>query len=254
MTYRLLIEYDGADFRGWQTQDGHPTVQETLEKALQVALGKRAPIVGSGRTDTGVHARGQVAHFQVEQEIDAPRVLRSLNGLLPPSITVLDLTQALEGFHARYDARRRRYHYYIATMPRALDRRSRVLVRPALDMAAMRAATRHLLGAHHCGAFCRTRSETTNRICEIFVARWVAEQRPGDARFEIEADRFLHGMVRSIVGTLLEVGRGKRREDDLVRILASQDRREAGPAAPAHGLVLEKVTYFDIEHQGMPRG
>ena len=243
MTYRLLIEYDGTDFSGWQRQARDPTIQGELEKALEIALRRRLAVVGSGRTDAGVHARGQVAHIRSEKPLDPFRLRRSLNGLLPEGIVVLSIAQADDDFHARYGARRRLYHYYISTAPRALERRLRWFVRPAPDFELMNHAAETLLGTHHFGALCRTRSETQNRICTVEHARWIAEDRLGDWRFEIAADRFLHGMVRAAVGTLIEIGHGKRPADDLARVLASQDRREAGRAAPAHGLVLEHVAY-----------
>lgn len=243
MTYRLCIEYDGTDFHGWQIQPNGITIQESLEKALHTVLRAPTAIVGSGRTDAGVHARGQVAHFKTEQPIDPFRLRRSLNGVLPNSIAILSVDEADDAFHARYSARQRRYHYFACTAPRALDRRYRWFLRPAPNFDVMNEAARHLLGQHNFSAFCKTRSETENRICTIARSQWVAEERAENWRFEIVGDRFLHGMVRAIVGTLIEIGRDKRPATDLPRVLASQDRREAGSAAPAHGLVLAHVGY-----------
>lgn len=242
-TYRLDLEYDGTDFHGWQRQADRITVQQALEEALAVALHTPCTVVGSGRTDAGVHARGQVAHIHLSEPTDGYRLRRALNGLLPRSVAVLALQAVEDGFHARYDARQRHYRYYISTLPRPLDRHRRYLLRPVPDFDAMNTAARLLLGCHDFSAFCRTRSETRNRTCTLSQAHWTPEAYDGNWHFAISGDRFLHGMVRAIVGTLLQIGRGKRALDDLPGILASRDRREAGPAAPAHGLVLEQVDY-----------
>ena len=243
-TYVLLVEYDGTDYCGWQRQENGPTVQEAIETALATALRvPRIPVVGSGRTDAGVHARGQVAHFVTDGPLDTRQLQQSLNGLLPQSVAIQKLAEGPDGFHARYDAVGRLYHYYLSTAPVALERGHRVHVKSPPDFAKMNEAATHVWGTHHFGAFCITKSSTVNRVCTVSRAKWVPEGKPGNWRFEIEADRFLHGMVRAVVGTLLLIGRGLKGPEDMPRILASRDRQAAGPAVPARGLVLERVSY-----------
>ena len=246
-TYKLLIEYDGTNLHGWQVQPDLESVQASIEGALEVVLGMRPNVIGSGRTDAGVHARGQVAHFCLESAVDARKLQASLNGLLPRSIRVLAASEADDGFHARYDAVLRTYHYYISTQSRALDAHMRWEVRPAPDFSMMNDAAAILLGQHDFSAFCRAKSETKNRVCRLAVAQWIPEAREGDWLFDIRGDRFLHGMVRTAVGTLLDVGRARISSDDLAEVLKSRDRRRAGQAAPARGLVLEHVAYSESD-------
>lgn len=242
-TYRMTVEYDGSEFCGWQIQPDEPSVQESLEDALATALRVPVKVVGSGRTDAGVHARHQVAHFHFNEPVDTFRLLASLNGILPPSVAVRSLREVEDAFHARYDARVRTYHYHVTTGFRALDRHMRLRIHPEPDFNRMNVAARDLLGEHDFHTFCRTQSGTKNRVCTLHVARWMAESDAGDWRFEISGNRFLHGMVRAIVGTLLEIGQEDRPIDDIPRLLAARDRRHAGPAVPAFGLVLEDVLY-----------
>lgn len=245
MRYQLLIEYDGTPFHGWQVQPNCETVQEVIERAFETALRYRPAVVGSGRTDAGVHARGQVAHVDLRDPVDIHKLRRSLNGLLPRQIAVLDLCVVADDFHARFDARKRTYMYHVSVEKHPLSsHRSYILWREP-DFETMNKAAVLLLGTHEYSAFCRIQSETKNRVCTINEAIWIKETYKGDWVFKISADRFLHGMVRTIVGTLLEIGFGKREVDSLTALIRSKDRTLAGPAAPPHGLVLEEVLYFD---------
>lgn len=242
-TYKLYIEYDGTDWHGWQSQPEDPTVQDAIENALRTALRKPVSITGSGRTDAGVHARGQIAHMTIDQEIDTRRLAGSLNGILPKSVAVRAIECVRDDFHARYDARLRRYAYRICTVPIAIARHYHWHVMPKPDVNVMNQAARDLIGTYDFSAFCRINSKTRNRVCSISRAQW----KPGEVSdtwiFDIRADRFLHSMVRSIVGTLVEIGHGKRSPDCIPDLIACKDRREAGFVAPACGLMLEEVYY-----------
>ncbi len=242
-TYQMTVEYDGTDWHGWQIQPDENTIQGELEQALGIICRTEVPVVGSGRTDAGVHARGQIAHFILEHPIELSRLANSLNGVLPTSISVRNLQAVPDKFHARFDAISRRYSYTIQTVPAALGSKFSWFIRPSPDIAEMISAAPYLVGKNDYSAFCTTKSETKNRVCNITHASWSPGPPDGCWVFQIEADRFLHGMVRAIVGTLIEIGHGKRSPESIIKIIGSRDRRDAGATAPAKGLVLETVGY-----------
>src|SRR5215211_5165852 len=239
---RLVVAYDGAPFSGFARQRDRRTVQGELEDALSRLAKRPVRTVGAGRTDAGVHARGQVVHADVPARVDPERVRRALNGRLGPAITVREAAWAPPGFDARLSARRRTYVYRVddSGQPDPLLR-GFVLAWPRpLDLSRMREAARPLLGEHDFAAFCRRRSgaTTTRRLRSLGVRR-----RHGLVEVRLVADAFCWQMVRGIVGHLLLVGDGRRDPASTAAVLAAADRSRAGNIAPAHGLVLEAVTY-----------
>jgi len=240
---KLTLEYDGTDFVGWQVQPNGRTVQEELEKALRVLLGHDVRVVGAGRTDSGVHATGQVASFFAERRLPKSAYLKGLNGILPPDVAAVDMEEVPDEFCARRWASGKRYVYRISNRPvrSPLRRRTHWQIFPPLDVAAMREAAKHFVGRHDFAAFRASDCTAPTTVRELF--RLDLLQQGDEIAFVFEATAFLKQMVRNIVGTLVEVGLGKRPPDDPVRILASRDRRLAGETAPAHGLTLERVWY-----------
>lgn len=240
-TYRLDLEYDGTDFHGWQVQPGQRTVQGQVAAALGRLCGGPVAVVGAGRTDAGVHALAQVASFDVERDLDPVMLLGALRGLLPPDVRVWRAGRASAGFSARHSALSRRYAYHMLRQPSALGRRHHHVLRRAVDARSMAAAAACLLGTHDFSAFAATDSSGPDRICTV-----LASAVQGDARrlcFEVEANRFLHHMVRRLAGALVEVGRGRLGSGDLARILAERDSSRGGPKLPACGLFLVGVRY-----------
>ena len=242
-TFKLTLEYDGTNYHGWQVQPNVPTIQRALEAAIKQVAQHEVNVIGAGRTDAGVHALAQVAHFSTTARLTAEEWLRALNGLLPPDVAVLAVEEVSETFHARYSAKSKLYRYHLLTRPhRSALSRSKVLHYPyPLDLTAMQEASRALIGTHDFSSFQGSPTDTENPICTI--SRLEIERFGDEIRFEVEANRFLKQMVRAIVGTLLEVGRGKLRAGDVAGILAAKDRTKAGPTAPAHGLYLVRVDY-----------
>jgi tRNA pseudouridine38-40 synthase len=241
-TIKLTLEYDGTDFVGWQYQENGRSVQDVVEKGLSQILQKDIRIAGAGRTDSGVHAKGQVASFRTETSLNCALIVRGLNGVLPKDVVALDAQETAEGFHARYDARSRRYEYVIKIAPSAIARSFCWAVGYKLDIESMRGCLTDILGLHDFASFCKSDSMVKHHNCTVYEASW-RKQNDSTFVFEIAADRFLHGMVRALVGTMVEIGRAHRSVDDFKRIMAAKDRRKAGMAAPPQGLFLSAVEY-----------
>ena len=238
---KLLIEYEGTDYAGWQRQENARTIQGEIEDVLLRVLQEKITVVGAGRTDSGVHARGQVANFLTRSPLSCVEIGRALNGLLPGEIAIQSVEEVPEDFHARYSARGRCYSYSIVRAPSALLRNFAWYVRYPLDVDLMKKAVDALPGAREFGSFCKGQAEAGHCRCTVFSACWSEE----GARllFVIRANRFLHGMVRALVGTMVDVGRGYTTLEEFSSILAMNDLHEGGANAPARGLTLESVLY-----------
>jgi len=243
-TLRLTLAYDGTDFHGWQVQTTGRTVQGEVEAAWASLTGERVRIQGAGRTDAGVHALGQVASLRTETQLPAHKLRLGLESLTPEDVAVLDVADAPEEFNARHSARGKRYRYQLVNAPVASPflRRYAWHVRKPLDRAAMRAAADALLGAHDFSSFRLAGCDAKTPVREMRRIDFV-ERDDGVLWLELEASAFLRGMARAIVGTLLEIGRGRRAADSMPRILAACDRSAAGRTAPPQGLFLVRVWY-----------
>jgi tRNA pseudouridine38-40 synthase len=240
---RLILGYDGTDFHGWQLQPGLRTVQETLEGALAALTGERLRVNASGRTDTGVHAVGQVVNFRSETKLAADVLVRAINAHLPADVVVREAADVPESFDANRDARRKLYRYIIhdGAVPDLFMRRYCHHTRYRLDAAAMARAAACLRGTHDFHSF---ETDWPNRASSVRTITHLAVNRFGDwIWLDVEADGFLYNMVRAIAGTLINVGRGYWPESRVDEILEAKDRRQAGPTAPAQGLFLMRVKY-----------
>jgi tRNA pseudouridine38-40 synthase len=241
---RLTIEYDGADYCGWQRQINGLSIQQVLEEAIARITGEEVRIIGSGRTDAGVHALGQVAHFKTDSALAERNLLMGINSLLPPDIVVTDLRDAPAPFHARFDVLSKVYCYRICNRPvrSALERRYAWFIWEPLDLEKIRTVIPLFKGKHDFSSFCSTHTDSPDRVRTI-LDMTVRKDPGGVIVISMEADGFLRYMVRTIVGALVEVGRGKCSPEDIERILVSRDRRTAGLTAPPQGLFLKEVKY-----------
>jgi tRNA pseudouridine38-40 synthase len=240
---RALIAYDGSKFYGWQRQSGFHSVQEAIEDALLALTGEAIRVHGSGRTDTGVHALGQVAHFRTDTKLSDDRLRHALNFHLCPGVIARRLETAPDDFHARFSSIGKRYMYVVATT-RFRPPFGPLLchwVPQVLDYAAMRAGANQLLGRHDFGAFASAGSPRKSNVRTLRCLHFIARRER--FAFVVEGDGFLYNMVRTIAGTLLEVGKHSLAASDVASILQSRDRAQAGPTAPPEGLYLVSVRY-----------
>ena len=241
--YKLTIEYDGTDYVGWQRQDNGPSIQGALERAIQGFCGETVTLQGAGRTDAGVHALGQVAHFEVEAcTIPVENLWKALNRQLPDDIRLIASSRVAEKFHSRFAAIQRQYLYQITTSPNVLDRNTQWYVRYPLDTSRLHKLSEHILGEHDFSSFCYAGTETENMVCTLATATWEVPAS-GVLKFTIAGDRFLHHMVRMLVGSMIEVARGKWNIDHFLALLEKPNRQAQVVTAPANGLTLIKVSY-----------
>lgn len=236
----ITLEYDGANYYGWQFQKGQITIQEAIEKALFTIFKKKIRVTGAGRTDAGVHARNQIAHFDIPT-YDVNKLKNSLNGLLERDIRVKNIQIGKADFHSRFDARSRRYCYYISQFPTALYRNYSWQVSSPLNLTLMQEAALFIGLTQNFKSFCKVKSEVKNYQCTIYQSRWFFSEAL--LVYEIEANRFLHGMIRAMVGSMVEVGNGKINLSEFKAIIGAGDRTLVKTSAPAQGLFLEWISY-----------
>jgi tRNA pseudouridine38-40 synthase len=243
---KVVLEYNGSAFFGFQRQPGKPTIQEALEKALSKFFNRQMKIASaSGRTDTGVHAEGQVVNFKTSGAQNVRQIQKGLNALLPPAIAVKKIKEMPAGFHARYDARSKVYEYRIWNHPfRSPLAAGRVFHVPyTLNISKMRQAAKAFLGKHDFRSFTSISAMKKGSSCVRTIKRFQIKKEGHLILIRVEADGFLYHMIRNMAGTLLEVGRGKRDAREIASILKRKDRRLAGATAPSEALTLIRVTY-----------
>ena len=240
MRYFLELAYHGAAYHGWQRQPNAISVQEKVEECLSTLTRKRMEVVGAGRTDTGVHAKQLFAHFDAQTELDQEFVFR-VNSILPKDIALISIKAVKPEAHARFDALSRSYEYHVVLEKDPFSLGTAFYVKRELEVGKMNEAAGILMHYSDFKCFSRSRTDVKTYQCRIDHAYW--EEMDKELVFHIKADRFLRNMVRAIVGTLLEIGAGKMKVEDLRKVIESRNRCEAGASVPAHGLYLTKVEY-----------
>lgn len=246
MIYKMTIAYDGTNYSGFQVQPNGITIQEAIESKLSIILKEKVLIRGSGRTDAGVHAENQIAHFHFKEELDKKRLLYSLNALLPKDIRIKSIEDAQDTFHAQYSAIAKTYHYHLH-LDQVADpfcQNYRWHIHETLDLTKLKDAAKLFLGTHDFTAFANEsdRGSAAHDPVRTLLRLDLVEQK-GGIRLEFEADGFLYKMVRNLTGFLVDVARGKRDSSEIPFILAAKDRTKSGPAAPPQGLFLMSVKY-----------
>ena len=240
--YFVDLAFKGSNYHGWQRQDNANSVQAEIEKALSTYFSEAVEVLGAGRTDTGVHASHMVLHFDLENEIDLDAACFQINAILPNDIAFHRIRKVKEDFHARFSATARTYRYHIHQKKNPFVHGHSYFFRPKLDMDQMNQAAEKLIGKQDFSCFSKSNTQTFTNDCEIRTAIWVKVEEDR-YYFEITADRFLRNMVRAIVGTLIEIGQGKRSQNSMLDLMASKDRKKAGYSVPADGLFLHHIEY-----------
>lgn len=239
--YFLFFQYKGSRYHGWQIQPNAQSVQSEMENALGILFQKKVPLVAAGRTDTGVHAKLMVAHFDSDDKIVNKNFIFKLNNLLPKDISIKGLSLVKPDFHARFDAISRTYEYHLSFVKHPFLEDLYCKISAPLDFNKMNEAAKKLIGKRDFSCFSKTHTQTFTNDCEITKAEWF--QKDDLWVFEIRANRFLRNMVRAIVGTLIEVGQGKRDVNSMEALIASKNRSSAGPSMSANGLFLTEIEY-----------
>ena len=243
MRFFITLSYDGTRYHGWQVQPNGSSVQEKLQWALSTILRQDIQVTGAGRTDAGVHARMMVAHFDVEtMDLELQDLTYKLNRLLPQNIAIQKMEPVSDDMHARFSATSRTYHYYIHTVKDPFLRAYSCELHYPLDFQLMNKAAAILMTYEDFGAFCKAHADVKTTLCHITSAQW-HQTSPSTWYFEITANRFLRNMVRAVVGTLIDVGRGRLSLDDFRKVIEGKRRTEAGESMPANALFLEDVKY-----------
>ena len=242
--YFLYLSYNGANYCGWQRQPNGKTVQEVIEDSLTTLLRNETPIVGAGRTDAGVHARMMIAHFDADIDyLGIDKLISRLNGILPKDIAIQNILQVNNNAHARFDATARLYRYYITTKKDPFLVNSHYRIFEELDIDKMNACANILFEFEDFGSFSKSHTDVKTNICKMMIAQW--EQKDNEYIFTVKANRFLRNMVRAIVGTLIEAGRGNLDERGMRNIINAKNRQVAGCSVPGHALFLEEIEYPD---------